>query len=408
MQPARKIPPPEWMRAAPAQAVLAALSAEGATARFVGGCVRDALLDRTVQDIDIATSETPERAMALLRRAGIAVHPTGLQHGTVTAVADHRPFEVTTLRRDVETFGRHARVEFTDDWAADAARRDFTMNALYADADGTIYDPTGGLADLDAGRVRFVGDAKLRIEEDALRLLRFFRFHSHYGMSAPDETAVAACAAHAARLDTLSGERLWQETRKLLLAPDPVPTLSLMERRGILSHLLPGADLAALALLLGREAYAVEADAVRRLAALFRGEPASAAGLATRLRLSNADRDRFVALASPMPVPAVDIAAARRQAYRLGIGMVRDRLMIWAERFDKPVRAAIDDLGRWTAPKFPIGGADALALGLPPGPRIGALMRRLEDEWVADDYRPDRATLLARLAALAGATDSLL
>ena len=206
MQPAGRFDPPGWMTAPETGSVMAALTAEGSVARFVGGCVRDAILARggAIADIDIATSDPPERVIALLGKAGLRAIPTGIEHGTITALSGARHFEITTLRRDVETFGRRARVAFTDDWAVDAARRDFTMNALYADADGTLYDPTGGLADLRAGRVRFVGDAALRIQEDALRLLRFFRFHARYGQGEPDAAGLAAAAAAAPSLDRKS------------------------------------------------------------------------------------------------------------------------------------------------------------------------------------------------------------
>src|SRR5215510_13136350 len=228
MQSSDRLDPQPWMIAAETVAVMAALSSAGGEARFVGGCVRDALLGRPVTDVDIATHEPPERVMNLLSRAGIKAVPTGIKHGTVTAVIGRKHFEITTLRRDVETYGRHARVEYTNDWAADAARRDFTMNALFCSLDGTIYDPFGGLADLREHRVRFVGDAEARIREDVLRLLRFFRFYAHYGAPPPDAAALAACRALAPLLPTLSGERVCGETLKLLLAPEPASVFATM------------------------------------------------------------------------------------------------------------------------------------------------------------------------------------
>src|SRR6202043_3407136 len=220
-QPAERMVPQPWMGEAATRAVLRALGAEGGAARFVGGCVRDALLGRAIGDIDIATPLAPEEVMRRLEAAAIKAVPTGIAHGTVTAVVPPRHFEITTLRRDVETFGRHARVAFTDDLAADAARRDFTMNALFLDADGNLFDPMGGLPDLRAGRVRFVGNAETRIREDVLRLLRFYRFHAHYGSGEADTAARAACRDLAHLLPTLSGERVAAETLKLLAAPDP-------------------------------------------------------------------------------------------------------------------------------------------------------------------------------------------
>src|SRR5713226_4802519 len=211
MQPVERIVPQSWMIEAPTRAVLAALGAGGAVVRFVGGCVRDALLGRAIGDIDIATPDLPETVLTLLEAASIKAVPTGIAHGTITAVVPPRHFEITSLRRDVETFGRHARVAFTDDWAADAARRDFTMNALFLDAEGQVFDPVGGLEDLRAGRVRFVGDAEARIREDVLRLLRFYRFHAHYGRGEADEAARAACRALAHLLPGLSGDRIAAE-----------------------------------------------------------------------------------------------------------------------------------------------------------------------------------------------------
>ena len=282
------------MTAPETKAVIAALTAGGAEVRFVGGCVRDAAIGRAVTDVDIATHDLPETVIELLQAARLKVVPTGLKHGTVTAVVKGQHFEITTLRRDVETFGRHARVEFTDDWAADAARRDFTMNAMFLGIDGTLYDPFGGLADLRAGRVRFVGDARQRIKEDVLRLLRFFRFHARYGRGAPDAEGLAACRALAPLLPTLSAERVRDETLKLLRAPAPADVLRLMAREDILARYLPEAHkferLAALtALPTERDA----PDGLRRLAAVLDVDGAGAREVATRLRFSNAEIKRL-------------------------------------------------------------------------------------------------------------------
>ncbi|MEE8534186.1 MAG: CCA tRNA nucleotidyltransferase, partial [Alphaproteobacteria bacterium] len=227
------------MKAPATRAVVDALTADSAEVRFVGGCVRDAVAGRKVTDVDIATPDPPETVTRLLEAAGIRVVPTGIAHGTVTAVIRHRHFEITTLRRDVETYGRRAKVAFTDDWTADAARRDFTINALFCDPDGTLYDPFGGIDDLDAGRVRFVGDAVKRIKEDVLRLLRFFRFYAHYGRPPPDAEALAACRAMARALPGLSGERVSAELLRLLAAPDPAAVLALMIEAEVLAFVLP-------------------------------------------------------------------------------------------------------------------------------------------------------------------------
>ncbi|MEE2979967.1 MAG: CCA tRNA nucleotidyltransferase, partial [Pseudomonadota bacterium] len=285
MESAGRIDPPPWMTAPETRSVLDALGAEGAVVRLVGGAVRDAVIGRPHggTDIDIATPDTPETVIRLLEAAGLRAVPTGLKHGTVTAVAGRQPFEITTLRRDLETDGRHATVAFTDDWAADAARRDFTMNALYCDPGGTLYDPVGGIADIKAGRVRFIGDGRTRIDEDALRILRFFRFHAHYGATTADGDALDACRAKAAAVAALSGERIGPEMLKLLAAANPIEALTLMIESGVMAHLLPGVgDAGPLSALC--QAEAGEPDALRRLALLLRpGGGATAA--AQRLRL---------------------------------------------------------------------------------------------------------------------------
>jgi len=418
MQPAGRLPPQPWMTAPETRAVLAALTAEGGEVRFVGGCVRDAVLGRPVKDVDIATHDPPERVIALLTRAGLKAVPTGIAHGTVTAVVGGKHFEITTLRRDVETFGRRARVEFTDDWAADAARRDLTMNALFCSPDGALYDPVGGLADLRAGRVRFVGEARERIREDVLRLLRFFRFYAHYGRPPPDPEALAAAKALAPLLPTLSGERVCGETFKLLRAPDPAPVFELMARDGVLAHFLPeAANIARLGALVAIEAAGGGADPVRRLAALLDGTRASAAAVATRLRLSNRERDRLIGLAEAPPLsPDLDPAARRRRRHELGAERFRDlALLAWAEKRGQAEKrghssfsAADADAWRgllaaadWTPPAFPVKGKDAVRLGVPAGPTVGRLIAAVEAWWLAEDFRPDRKACLRKLRELA-------
>ncbi|HET6521091.1 MAG TPA: CCA tRNA nucleotidyltransferase [Geminicoccaceae bacterium] len=402
-----------WLTAESSRRVLAALSAGGRPARFVGGCVRDGLLGRDVgagTDLDLATPEPPERATALLRAAGIRVIPTGLAHGTVTAVVGERRFEVTTLRRDVLTFGRRAEVAFTDDFRADAARRDFTINAMSCDAGGRVYDYFGGREDLARGRVRFVGDARERVAEDYLRILRFFRFLAHYGRGPADPLALAACAAGAPGIDRLSGERIRVELLRLLAAPDPVPSLGLMEETGVLARVIPGGGAAANPTRLAR-LVALEpppADGVRRLAALLRPPPAgpgAAPAVAERLRLSNRDRDRLLDLTTAAPPAArADPAAWRRELYRLGPERFVDlALLAWADDPDAPYAAALAAARDWRPVTLPVDGRDVLAQGVPPGPRVGELLRRVEGWWIAADFRPDRAACLARLRNLAGA-----
>ena len=290
------LPPQPWMSAPATRAVIGALTAGGSEVRFVGGCVRDGLLGRAVTDIDIATPDGPARVIELLEAAGLKAVPTGIEYGTVTAVALHHPFEITTLRRDVENYGRRAKVTFTDDWTADAARRDFTFNALSCAPDGKLYDPFGGIADLQGRRVRFVGEAMARIREDVLRLLRFFRFYAHYGAPPPDGDALGAARAMAPLLPTLSGERIAGETLKLLAATDPAAVMTLMRDHVVLMHFLPEAErLDRLARLVAIETkLGLVAAPARRLAAALAGGEGCARAVAGRLRLSNTLRDRIV------------------------------------------------------------------------------------------------------------------
>jgi poly(A) polymerase len=401
-----RLPPQPWMTASATRAVVNALTAGGGEVRFVGGCVRDALAGRPVIDIDIATPDRPERVIELLKAAGLKAVPTGIEHGTVTAVAEHRAFEITTLRRDVETYGRRAKVAFTDDWAADAARRDFTFNALSCTPDGRIYDPFGGIADLNARHVRFVGNAEERIREDVLRLLRFFRFHAHYGAPPPNGDALAAIEAMAPLLPTLSGERIAKETLKLLAAPDPSDTLRLMAEHRVLAHFLPEAQgldrlarLAALERQLG-----LPAEPARRLAAMIEGGPAAAHAVAKRLRLSNALRDRIVdAVGVPAPAPAFGGAWLRALRYQLSPVAYRDRALVaWAETSDVSAQddwRALLAIADWQPPVFPIRAQDALDRGAVPGPALGALLQALERWWIAGDFKADRRACLAELAA---------
>jgi poly(A) polymerase len=400
------------MTAPETRAVFDALAAGGVEARFVGGCVRDAWLGRPVKDVDIASPAPPERVMELLKKAGLGVIPTGLAHGTVTALVNHHPFEITTLRRDEETFGRHARVAFTDDWREDAARRDLTMNALSCAPDGTVFDFFGGLKDMAAGHVRFVGDPRLRIREDVLRLLRFFRFHAHYGRGEPDTDALAACAELAPLLPTLSGERVQAETLRLLTAADPAPVWRLMLDRGVMAHLFPEAtNVDRLSGLLFLEKVLHEPVApLRRLAVLLVTDRAGALAVAEKLRLSNGNRDRLAALAEPpQPVSVTgDEARHRRALYRLGdAGLYRDLILLSA--VDQPgpvsldaVHGALAIADRLPSLRFPIGGRDLLAHGFKPGPQLGALLKQVESWWVTEDFRPGREECLREALRLAG------
>lgn len=324
-----------WVCAGETRAVMDALMAEGGMARFVGGCVRNALLGAPVGDVDIATDEIPERAMELLAARDIRVIPTGLDHGTVTAVIGGRTFEITTLRIDVATHGRYADVAFTEDWVADAKRRDFTINALYADADGRVYDPLGGQADLEARRVRFIGDAVARIREDYLRILRFFRFHAHYGRGEPDGEALKACAQEKQGLTQLSGERVRDELLKIAAADEAAVAFRLMAACGILPVVLPEArSLERFERLVDIEAAQLfVCDPVRRLGAMLDLDAEGVVALAKRLHLSNKDRDRIAAMLTDQTkiVSYLSMREVRRALYRMGAELFRDRVMLaWA------------------------------------------------------------------------------
>jgi len=388
-------PPPPWMSDRSVRRLLGALAKGGIAARFVGGCVRNTVLGRPVDDIDIAVDKPPETVMRTLEAADLKVVPTGLRHGTVTAIVEGRPFELTTLRRDLETDGRRAVVAFTDDWRADAERRDFTFNALYADPDGTIWDPFDGRADLLAGRVRFIGDPDQRIAEDRLRVLRFFRFHAWFGKPPLDSAGFDACRRNAGTLSALSAERVAKELLRLLAAPAPADALAAMAEAGALDHWLPEyAGTARLKALVAREE---TADPLRRLAAIV--SPSAATAVAKRLKLSTQDSLRLQLMLEP--AVAGDPENRRAALYRLGTSLFIDRVLLegpgdW--------QAALALARRWTPPELPISGADALALGLKPGPQVGALLEAVERWWIAGDFSADRAACLAELERLARTT----
>ncbi len=364
-----------------AQPLLALLGDAGHQALMVGGCVRNALLGAPVGDVDIATDARPEQVLALAEAAGIRAVPTGLVHGTVTLVQDGQGHEVTTFRRDAETDGRHARVEFSQSLAEDAARRDFTMNALYARADGQVLDPLGGLPDLRARRVRFVGDPAARIAEDYLRILRFFRFQAQYGdpEMPMDAAALEACAAGAGGLARLSAERIGAEMRKLLAAPDPAPAVAAMDRTGVLAQVLPGGDSVPLGRLVALEGD-LPPGALRRLLAL--------GGDAGRLRLTRAEGR---ALATARTALAGDAPPAEL-GYRLGAEAARDVVLVRAARdADPPPPDWQAQVARGAAACFPLRARDLPGLE---GPALGAALREREARWIASDFTLDRAALL--------------
>ena len=382
-----KLPTAAWRKRSGMPRLLSALGAAEGETRYVGGCVRDTLLDLPVSDVDLATRLPPEEVMRRLQAAGIKAVPTGLAHGTVTAVLNGRPVEVTTLRRDVATDGRRATIAYTEDWREDAARRDFTINALLADpASGEVFDYFGGVDDLEARHVRFIGDPLIRIAEDHLWILRFFRFHAKFGAGAPDRAALEACAARANDLMALSRERIADELLKLLALADPTETLQLMIARGIFKPVLPeigSADRLG-ALISAEQAAAIAPDPIRRLAALLPEDPETAADVAARLRLSKRQAKRLISAAEPrLDDPQV-------LAYEIGADAAVDRLLLQG-KLDADLKA----LQTWHKPRLPIGGGQLIAMGLRPGPVVAATMQAIEREWTRSGFPTDKQTVRA-------------
>lgn len=375
-----------WLSDAKTQRVLTTLTDAGHQAFVVGGCVRNALLQAPIRDVDIATDARPEVVTTLAGDAGLKVVPTGIDHGTVTVVVDGTGFEVTTFRRDIKTDGRRAVVAYSDNMLDDARRRDFTMNALYADKDGRVFDPLGGMPDIQARRVVFVGDAQARIREDILRILRFFRFHAWYGdpQAGLDADGLAACAAFSAEIETLSAERVGSETLKLLAAPDPAPSVASMAHAGVLNQVLAGADPTSLPVLVHVEQAAnVAPDALRRLAVLGGQDPKE------RFRLSRADTRRLAVLRDN--IGSTDGPGAL--GYRHGYDTARDVLLLRAAVFQTPLRSDDDAAARCgSAAVFPIKAADLMP-GLK-GPALGQKLAELETIWIASQFTQTKGQLL--------------
>ena len=377
------------------------------------------MLKRPIRDIDIALSEPPEKVMALLRNAGIKVIPTGIDHGTVTAVIGEMHFEITTLRVDVETYGRRAKVAYTDDWIADAARRDFTINALSCTPEGDVYDYFQGLEDLGEGRIQFVGNARERIREDVLRLLRFFRFFAYFGRPPPDPAALAGCREFAQELNVLSGERVRVEIFRTLMATDPADVFLLMHEQGVLEHVIPeSGNVNRLRIMSWLDTRAIRIDSVsphpvRRLAALIDTDAAGAEAIAERFKMANRQKARLVALAKrPYPVtPEGGIPAIRKALHHLGPNLVRDLILLnWSDELDlSPKRQSsrtaqwielIEMADAWTPVEFPLRGRDVLALGVPHSLRVGRLLKAVEAWWEDGDYRASREDCLNTLKKL--------
>lgn len=368
----------KWREKRGVARILKALDAVGGMTRYVGGAVRDDLLGLPVSDIDFATRLRPDEVIARLEKAHIKAVPTGIDHGTVTAVADGQPAEITSLRADVSTDGRRATVAFTDDWMADASRRDFTINALYADPlDGEVHDYFGGLDDLEARRVRFIGDPLVRIAEDHLRILRFFRFHARFGGGEPDRAALDACAARANDLMALSRERIADELLKLLALPDPAATVALMIEQGILRPVLPeiGSADRLKRLIATESAAGVAPDPLRRLAALLPPNPENAEKIAARLKLSNKARKRL-ALAAERDLTG----STQALAYWIGTQSAQDRLLLAGEAREA---AALED---WPVPRLPITGGQLIKCGVPKGPLVARTLQAIERDWVAAGF----------------------
>ena len=392
-----------WLREGEVARLLALLNSDGEEARVVGGAVRNALLQLPVAEIDLATTALPEEVMRRVAAAGGKAIPTGIEHGTVTAIIDHHPVEVTTLREDVETFGRKARVAFGRDWKMDAERRDFTINALSATADGTVFDYVGGFEDIAARRVRFIGEPQRRIEEDYLRILRFFRFHAHFGAGAPDAAGVAACVKGRGGLETLSRERVRTEMLKLFVAPRATPALVVMAETGLLGLVLGGVPfLASFENVVKAEAViGIEPDAIRRLGALGVWVAEDAERLTQRLRLANAESERLLALEHWWRVaPRAEAQPAHALLYDLGSQSFADRVLVaWSRSEAGAADSVWRDLAtlpqRWTAPAFQLKAADFTRRGVAAGPSLGVALRAAEQAWIAADFPTDPAALEA-------------
>jgi len=399
-----------WLNDPGLQRLLALLGAHGEEARIVGGAIRNTLLGQPVTDIDIATTSEPAETMRRLEAAGVKAVDTGMEHGTVTAVIDGHGYEITTLREDVETDGRRAVVRFGRSWQHDAERRDFTINALYAEADGTLVDLVGSRADIEARSVRFIGDPEARIAEDYLRILRFFRFFAWYGDGRPDAEGLKACARLKGGVSGLSAERIWTEMRKLLAAPDPSRALLWMRQAGVLSLVLPESEKWGIdgihGLMAAERALGWPADAVLRLMVLMPLRKEVARGLAERWKLGNRVRDRLVA-ASRAEGVAPDMATGdfERLLYEGNVQAITDRMRLDVAALGADEAGAqslvglLDHAQSWTQPSFPVTGRDLMARGFGSGPALGDALRSLEKRWIDSGFSLDRDALLADVPA---------
>lgn len=394
------------------------LNTDGGEVRVVGGAVRNSLMGLGASDIDMATTLLPQEVMARAEAAGIKAVATGIDHGTVTLVIDGKPFEITTLRRDVETNGRHAEVAFGTDWKVDAERRDLTINALYADVSGAVIDLVGGLPDIESRTVRFIGEAEKRVAEDYLRVLRFFRFFAWYGSGRPDADGLRACARARSKLSGLSAERVWGETKKLLSADDPGRALLWMRQAGVLTEVLPETEkwgIDAIPGLVGAErAFGWKPDPLLRLAAIVPPDTERLTEMAKRLRLSKAEAAFFASWANAPAIPAtIADTAFDRMLYRSGAAGLATRLKLAlavARQKTENDPSLLPEVARlkrllaraeaWQRPVLPVSGADVLEAGVAAGPRVRELLQKLEEGWIEGNFNADRATLIARLTSL--------
>ncbi|MEA3534176.1 CCA tRNA nucleotidyltransferase [Rhizobium sp. CC-YZS058] len=406
-----------WFEAPALRRIFALLNAEGGEVRVVGGAVRNALMGHAVTEVDLATTLRPEEVVARAEAAGIKTVPTGIAHGTVTLVIDGEPFEVTTLRRDVTTDGRHAEVAFGTDWTVDAHRRDLTINALYADAQGRVIDLVGGIEDLEKQLIRFIGEASERVREDYLRVLRFFRFFAWYGRGRPDADGLRASARAKDKLSTLSAERIWSELKKLLSAEDPTRALLWMRQAGVLTAVLPESEKWGIdtipGLVSAERASGFAPDPLLRLAAMVPPDPERLAAMAARLRLSKAEAAFFQSWAAAKPIAdRMAETALDRQLYMEGATGTMARLKLAIATLLPKVEGESDGLERlghlqrlltrakaWTRPRFPLSGADVVLAGVPSGPQVGVKLAMLEAHWVAGNFQEGREALLERLKA---------
>jgi len=406
-----------WLKDESLQKLLAVLSTDGEEARIAGGAVRNALLGQDVADVDVATTTVPDETIRRAKEAGFKVVPTGYEHGTVTVIAAGKPFEVTTLRADVETDGRHAKVQFGRDWSADAARRDFTINAIYAQADGNIVDLVEGVKDIETGTLRFIGDAEKRIREDYLRILRFFRFYAWYGRGRPDPEGLKACTRLKDGMRKLSAERVWMELKKLLSAPDPSRSLLWMRQTGVLTTILPESEKWGIDTIHGLvEAERVlhwERDMMLRLASMLPPDPERMRELAKRLRLARQEADQLELWAgTPMPSHSASEGEFRKTLYlndvqgliwRLKLAIVTERSRVTEDAAALEKLAGYQRLLKvvqaWERPQFPVTGKDLLAIGFEPGAEVGKTLSRLEQEWVESGFGITKEDMLAKVAS---------